>query len=74
MSPENNTARRLLSSAQVCDLMGFSRSTLWKRIRAGKFPSPVKTGENSTRFYEDEVAKVQAGLPRVAFGPKAEAS
>ena len=74
MSLEHNPARRLLSAKQVCAFMGCSRTTLWRKVRDGKFPAPVKTGENSSRFYEDEIAKVQADLPRVSYAPKAEAA
>ncbi len=73
MSLDNHPARRLLSAKQVCALMSFSRTTLWRKVRDGKFPAPVKTGENSSRFYEDEIAEIQADLPRVRYAPPASA-
>ena len=51
------------------DRMGCSRTTLWRRIRAGEFPAPVKTGPNSIAFYEDEIDEVQENLPRVTYAP-----
>jgi prophage regulatory protein len=49
--------------------MGWSRTTLWRRVRAGEFPAPVEIGANSTAFYEDEVDEAQVNLPRVNYAP-----
>lgn len=35
---------RLLSVAEVAALLGISRSTLWRWISAGHFPSPLQVG------------------------------
>ena len=74
MSIEHNPGRRLLSPKQVMKRMGWSRTTLWRRVSAGEFCAPVKTGENSTAFYEDEVNEAQANLPRVNYAPAPEAA
>ena len=74
MSLEHSPGRRLLSIKQVCDRMNWSRTTLWRRIRAGEFPAPVETGAFSKGFYEDEVDAAQAGLPRVSYAPSGEAA
>ena len=66
--------RRLLRPNQVMARMGWSRTTLWRRVRAGDFPAPVSTGPNTTAFYEDEVDTAQANLPRVAYAPAPEAA
>ena len=69
MSLQNSPGRRLLSAKQVMDRMGWSRTTLWRRVRNGEFSAPVKTGAKSIAFYEDEVDAAQANLPRVAWAP-----
>ena len=74
MSLEHNPGRRLLSPKQVMARMGWSRTTLWRRVSAGEFCAPVKTGENSTGFFEDEVDAAQADLPRVNYAPAPEAA
>ena len=74
MSLEHSPGRRLLRPKQVMTRMGWSRTTLWRRVRAGKFPAPVKTGANGTAFYEDEVDEAQANLPRVNYAPAPEAA
>ncbi len=74
MSIEHSLGRRLLSPKQVMKRTDWSRTTLWRRVRAGDFPAPVKTGENSTGFFEDEVDTAQAILPRVNYAPAPEAA
>ncbi len=74
MSIEHSPGRRLLSPKQVMGRMDWSRTTLWRRVVAGEFPAPVKTGTNSTAFYEDEVDAAQANLPRVNYAPAPEAA
>ncbi len=74
MSLEHGPGRRLMSPKEVMARMVWSRTTLWRRVRAGEFPAPVKTGANSTAFYEDEVDAAQANLPRVTYAPAPEAT
>ncbi len=74
MSIEHGPGRRLLRPKQVMARMGWSRTTLWRRVRAGEFPAPVKTGVSGTAFYEDEVDAAQANLPRVNYAPAPEAA
>jgi len=51
--------------------MGWSRTTLWRRVRDNKFPAPVQNGQNKISWFEDEVDHAQAELPRVNYAPKA---
>ncbi len=74
MSSKHTPDRRLLRPKEVMALMGWSRTTLWRRVRAGEFPAPVSTGANITAFYEDEVSAAQANLPRVNYAPEPEAA
>ncbi len=70
MSLKHSPGRRLLSPKHVMARMGWSRTTLWRRVRAGEFPAPVKTGANSIAFYDDLVDDYQGNLPRVAYAPE----
>ena len=74
MSLEHGPGRRLVSAKQVMRRMGWSRTTLWRRVRAGEFPAPVKSGPNSVDWFDDEVDKAQANLPRVTYAPAPEAA
>jgi len=52
----------------------WSRTTLWRRVKAGEFPAPVKTGKTSTAFFEDEIDAAPANFPRVSYAPEPEAA
>ena len=74
MSSEHSPGRLLLSTKQVMTRMSWSRTTLWRRIRAGDFPAPVRIGTKSNGFFKDEVDEAQAVLPRVNYAPAPEAT
>ncbi len=74
MSFEHSPGRRLVSAKQVMARMNWSRTTLWRRVRAGEFPAPVKTGPNSVDWFDDEVDEAQANLSRVNYAPAPEAA
>ena len=74
MSPKLSPGRRILRAKAVMARMGWSRTTLWRRVRAGKFPAPVKTGENINGWFDDEVDEAQENLARVTYAPTLEAA
>ena len=74
MSAEHSPGRRLVPAKQVMVRMGWSRTTLWRRVRAGQFPRPVRTGPNSVDWFDDEVDEAQANLPRVDYAPAPESA
>ena len=48
----------LLDKAEVCRLFGGSRpinaSTLYRNIKLGRYPKPIKVGPNSSRWLLSE--------------------
>ncbi len=74
MSLKHSPGRRILRAKAVMRRMGWSRTTLWRRVRAGEFPAPVKTGENINGWFDDEVDEAQANLSRVNYAPAPEAA
>jgi len=52
----------LLDRATVCGLFGGSRpidaSTLYRGIKAGRYPRPVKVGPGSSRWLRSEIEAV----------------
>ncbi len=46
---------RMLRVPQVLAETGFSRTTLWRRVRAGDFPHPLRTGPNQVAWPEAAV-------------------
>lgn len=49
-----DTPRRILRLPEVCQVVGLSASNVYTRIRAGKFPRPIKLGKASG-WVESEV-------------------
>jgi predicted DNA-binding transcriptional regulator AlpA len=49
----------LLDRAEVCRALGGSKpidpATLYRGIKAGRYPRPLKIGPNSSRWLRDEV-------------------
>ena len=54
---------RLLTIREVQRIVGLSVPTIYRRIHAGKFPVPLKTGGNSVRFRDDEIQAWIEALP-----------
>ncbi len=53
----NVEVERYLREKQLLEhYLPFSGSTLWRKVRAGDFPAPVKLGQAITAWREREVA------------------
>ncbi len=48
-------ARMLIRLAEACELIGVSRSTVYKWVAAGRFPAPVRVSERAIRWRVDEI-------------------
>jgi predicted DNA-binding transcriptional regulator AlpA len=60
--PDMEQPRRFLRLPQVLDLFPVSASTLWKLVKTGDFPAPVKLAPNVTGW---DAAAVNAHLVRL---------
>ena len=49
------TSYKLLKAQAVADLTSMSRSDLHRLARDGKFPKPIKIGENRSAWLESDV-------------------
>lgn len=47
----------LLREKDACTILGISRATLWRRVKDGTIPQPVKIG-GATRFPSSEILHV----------------
>ena len=66
---------RLLTAAEVLKLTGYkSRTTLWRRVKAGAFPAPVALSSHATRWNSEEVDAWMRGLPPIDYGRHMEGS
>ena len=55
---------RLLTRAEVQARCGISRTTIYKQMRAGLFPDPVRVGTRAVRWRESDVQSWLASRPR----------
>jgi len=59
-----NENDRLLRRSQVEARTGLSRSSLYRKMRDGSFPEPLKISARAVRWPESEVAAWLASRPR----------
>ena len=62
---------RMLRFAEVIKVTGLSRTTIWRRVRSGKFPAPLSLGENSCGWPEPAITEWLASRPVVHYAPDA---
>ena len=55
---------RLLTRAQVEARTGLARSSLYRAMRDGRFPAPLRVGPSSVRWPSGEIEAWIASLPR----------
>ena len=66
---------KLISKRELLDLIPKSYPWLWKEMRAGKIPKPVKLGDGPNApnaWFLDEVSEYQKSLRRATFKPLTE--
>jgi len=56
-----NTEHRYVSDKELADYLKVSRQTIWRWVREGKFPAPVKLGPNCTRWNLSTVRDWESG-------------
>lgn len=57
---DTNTTRNLIAEREVCRRIGgeetpIHRSTLWRGIKAGRFPKPIKPTPGLNRWIPEEI-------------------
>jgi prophage regulatory protein len=55
--------------AALCAIVGRSRQQLWRDIRAGAFPPPLRVGPNAVGWREAEISDWIASRPRQTYRP-----
>ena len=66
-------ADRLLTRHEVQTRCGITRATVYRLMRTGQFPEPIKVGPRAVRWPSSEIEAWLAGRPR-ASGDGARAS
>ena len=59
-----NSTPKLLKAREVWEMLGISKATLYRLIRKGRFPRPVKLGAGTSRWPSQEIENYIAALPR----------
>lgn len=52
----------LIRISEVCELVGTSRTTIYRWVNAGTFPQPVRISEQSVRWSIEEIEKWRDSL------------
>ena len=58
---------RMLRFPDVIERTGLSRTTIWRRVKAGTFPAPVQLGANSIGWPELAIIEWVESRPVVAY-------
>jgi len=53
--PRSEQPRRLLTNAELDEIVPYSRTHRWRLEKAGQFPSRVTLGENRVCWWQDEI-------------------
>ena len=61
-------SKKMLRVPEVMARTGWSRITLWRRVRAGAFPAPVELGVNMIGWPEEVVEEAIEALPHRTYG------
>jgi prophage regulatory protein len=46
---------RLIRTKEVLEILGVSRSTLWRMVRAGRFPKPIAISTWASGYLDEDV-------------------
>ena len=58
------TVDRLMTIAEVLQITGFSRSSVYVMMREGTFPTALKIGNRAVRWRESEIREWERSRPR----------
>ncbi len=60
---------RIIRTKEMVKLTGWSRTTIWRKVRSGDFPAPLALGPNSNGWTDKLYASWLASLSRVSYAP-----
>ncbi len=56
MSEISQGARKIISVDEVLEQVPFSKATLYREIKAGRFAQPIEISARRVGFFQDEIA------------------
>src|SRR5439155_2846707 len=57
------TGDRYLRAREVCERVGLSRTTIWRQVRRGEFPTPRRLSANAIGWMASDVEAWIASRP-----------
>ncbi len=64
----SRSADKMLRAREVMAQTGYSRTTIWRKVRAGTFPAPIELGPNAVGWLQSWISKYLAELRRRTYG------
>jgi prophage regulatory protein len=58
---------RMLRAPEVMAMTGLSRTSIWRRVRAGTFPAPTEIGANSIGWPASVITQWLENRPRRTY-------
>jgi prophage regulatory protein len=68
--PVDPSTDRLIRLRELCPLVSMSRTTIWRKVKAGSFPSPRRLSANVIAWRLDEVNQWMQQLPQTVLGER----
>jgi prophage regulatory protein len=62
---------KLLVSKDVCALLRVSEATLYRMVKRGDFPAPLRLGLRTVRWRESDVMRYLQNAPTSAYNARA---
>jgi predicted DNA-binding transcriptional regulator AlpA len=62
VAPDNSGPRRMLNEAQILALIPISRTTLFRMMKAGRFPKATYISPNRRCWFESEIVAWQQAI------------
>lgn len=66
--PGRGPPLEIIRLPMVLRLTGLSRTSIWRKVRAGDFPAPVDLGPNAMGWFAGEIAGWLSDRPRRTYG------
>ncbi len=63
MAQDHPHTKRVLRRPEVEARTGLARSTLYQRIKDGRFPAPIRIGARAVAWREEDVEQWLSSLP-----------
>ena len=70
MPPQHPPSQTILRVPAVIARTGLSRTTIYRRVRAGTFPAPRNLGNGLIGWTDSVIDAWQRDLPRVNYAPE----